>query len=303
MNADELMDENKKKINKPTTSKVLYNITGYKDVDQFSWLFSAIYNNHDSFLVHVDEKAPEAIHRGYRAVTGYRANVDFLPSLSITWGGCGLIDAELLAINFALKNDFSWTHLVNLSAQDYPLISPTALRDQLRDSWPSNFVLCNPIKQVHWRIRKRPLFRYLERRGRRYFTPIPKIAPRGINICWVGPWWHILTREFCCWFVASETARRYLAFLRSAGMPDEMLIQNVIKDSPYADQLISSCQHEIIWRSPDDPVSASARPNILTINDLPRLEASDAFFARKFDHKVDCEVLDWLAARLQVATP
>ena len=103
--------------------------------------------------------------------------------------------------------------------------------------------------------------------------------------------------------MSSDKAKRYLAFLRSAGMPDEMLIQNLIKDSPFRDRHISCCKHEIIWRRPGEPISESARPSVLLVDDLPRLEASEAFFARKFDHSVDSEVLSALAERNHFARP
>ena len=284
-------------------AKILYHITGYKHSSQFEWLFRAIYNDFDLFIIHVDKKSPRKIHREYKSVAGFKDNVIFLPSLAITWGGCGLIDAEALAIKHALENDPSWTHIVNLSAQDYPLKSPNTIREHLARSWPSNYVLCKNIRQAHWRIRKRPRFRYIEWNSRRFFTPIPKMKPRDIDIGWVGPWWHILTREFCSWLMANERAKNYLMFLRSAGMPDEMLIQNIIMDSPFKDKLISCCKHEIIWRRAGEPRASSARPNVLTIHDLPLLEASNAYFARKFDHEVDRQVLEVLANRNDLAVP
>lgn len=284
-------------IGKKKRIKILYHITGYKDSLQFKWLFDAIYNEEDIYVLHIDQKAKESVHADFRNCTGFKSNVIFLPSISVTWGGCGLIDAEWQAICFGLKNDPDWTHIINLSAQDYPLLSANMIRNELAHSWPSNYVLCNDIRRVHWRIRKRRLFHYFERNERRFFTPIPKIKPSDIHVRWVGPWWHILTREFCDWMINDNKAKRYLAFLRSAGMPDEMLIQNIIMDSPFRDNLISCCKHEIVWRRPHEPIQSSARPNVLTMEDLPLLESSTAFFARKFDHGIDREVLECLARR------
>lgn len=283
--------------------KVLYHITGYQNSRQFEWLYRAIYNEHDLFVLHIDKKAPSHIHDEFRRITGTKPNVSFLPSLSVVWGGNGLIDAELMAIHFGLDHDPSWTHIVNLTAQDYPLISPEAIREQLEASWPANFVLCNDIRNVHWRIRKRPLFRYVEWNNKRFFTPIPRVAPKDIHIGWVGPWWHILTREFCSWLVTDDKAHRYRRFLRDAGMPDEMLIQNVINDSPFKDRLISCCKHEILWRRPGEPRSSSARPKVYTVEELPALETSTAFFARKFDHRLDDRVMMAIASRQRLNVP
>ncbi len=252
--------------------KILYHITGYKKPHQFEWLYRAIYNEVDLFIIHVDKKSPGEIRSQYREIAGFKSNVIFLPCISVTWGGCGLIDAEFMAIRYALENDPSWTHIVNLSAQDYPLVTTEHLRNEISKTRPSNYVLCNDIRKVHWRIRKRPLFLHTEYNYKRLFTPIPRLKPFGIDIRWSGPWWHILTREFCSWLMTSKQAERYLRFLRNAGMPDELLIQNVIKDSPFRDTVISRCKHEIVWRRPGEPRASSARPRVLTIQDLPLLE-------------------------------
>ena len=103
--------------------------------------------------------------------------------------------------------------------------------------------------------------------------------------------------------MASDIAHSYLSFLRSAGMPDEMLVQNLIMSSPFKDKAVSCCKHEIIWRHADEPRASSARPNILTIRDLPMIEVSDAYFARKFDHEVDRQILETLASRNGFAVP
>ena len=285
------------------SAKILYHITGYKDPKQFEWLYKAIYNDYDFFIIHIDKKSPENVHATYHSIAGIKKNVIFLPSISVTWGGCGLIDAELMAIRYALRNDLSWSHIVNLSAQDYPLVSTEQLRSAISECWPSNYVLCNDIRKVHWRIRKRPKFLHLEYNHRRWFTPIPLLKPDGINISWSGPWWHVLTREFCTWLVTNEKAERYVTFLRNAGMPDELLIQNIIKDSPFRDTVTSCCKHEIIWRRPGEPRSSSARPNVLISRDLPLLRSSSAFFARKFDHRIDCQVLLEIAERCHFETP
>ena len=86
-------------------------------------------------------------------------------------------------------------------------------------------------------------------------------------------------------------------------MPDEMLIQNIILDSPFRDRVVSCCKHEILWRRPGEPRSSSARPKVFKMQDFPVLEASNAFFARKFDHQVDQEILMALASRHQFDVP
>ena len=66
--------------------KVLYHITGYKDPLQFAWLFDAIYNEQDIYVIHVDRNSPKDIHAKYHLYAGHHQNVFFLPSSPVTWG-------------------------------------------------------------------------------------------------------------------------------------------------------------------------------------------------------------------------
>jgi len=283
--------------------KLLYHITGYKQPEQFRWLYEAIYNQRDLFIIHVDEKSPAEVHSGFRSIANCHANTHFIPSIPIAWGGTGLIRAELAAIRYALSIDPEWRYLVNLSAQDYPLTSDAELRAKLASAWPSSFVECKPLSKVHWRIRKRCWFRYIEFRNKRYFTPIPRLPSRRYNLNWYGAWWHILSRDFCDWWSTSPKAEGYYDVLQTAGMPDEFLIQNLIQDSPFCDAVIPECKHEIIWNNPGEPLSASAHPNVLTMREHQVLRRSGAFFARKFDKDVDQTILRVLAKRVGVSMP
>lgn len=283
--------------------RLLFHITGYKRPDQFAWLYRAVFNEEDLFIIHVDQKAPGAVHAAFRSITKDHPNTRFIPSVPIVWGGTGLIQAELATIRYALDMDADWHYLINLSAQDYPLMPITELKAQLSQSWPHNFVECKPISDVHWRIRKRLWFRYVEYNYKRYFTPFPRIPDCHLKLKWYGAWWHILTQDFCAWWSADPLARRYGDGLRTAGMPDEFLVQNVIKDSPFQDLVVPTCKHEIVWCNPGEPLRASAHPNVLTMHDQQRLTRSGAFFARKFDRNIDQNILESIARDVGLTTP
>ncbi len=281
--------------------RIFFYITGYKRPDQFSWLYQAIYNDRDIFLIHIDKKSPPDVHRDFRAITSAHPNTHFVPSIPIVWGGTGLIQTELAAIKQALGIAPDWRYLVNLTAQDYPLTSLAEIRSRLSEAWPANFVDCKPLESMHWRIRKRLWFRHIEVNYRRHITPIPRFPAPKTTIKWYGVWWHVLSRDFCEWWTTSEKAERYYQALRSAGMPDELLVQNVIYDSPFRDTVVPESKHEIIWCDPGDPIRATAHPNILTMRYRQHLECSRAFFARKFDRDVDEDILQLLATKVGMA--
>ena len=275
--------------------KILFHITGYRLPEQFAWLYQALYNKKDLFIIHIDKKTPPHIYNEFLRITDGHVNTHFIPRIKVTWGSTGLIRAELEALKLGLRIDNDWRYLVNLTAQDYLISSVEKIRKELVDAWPDNFVMSTLLKETHWRIRKRCWFNYCEIGDRRYFTPLPSLRQARLKIHRHGPWWHVLTRDFCEWWTTHPKADQYYRALEFAGMPDELLIQNLIHDSPFAQTVRSECKHEIIWRYPGESVRTTAHPRVLTVRDLDILENSTAFFARKFDASVDRAVLERLA--------
>jgi len=64
-------------------------------------------------------------------------------------------------------------------------------------------------------------------------------------------------------------------------------------NSPLAATISKHSLTYVDWRPP--------WPGILTIADLPRLQASDALLARKFDPPTDSQILDALDALVKTA--
>ena len=95
------------------------------------------------------------------------------------------------------------------------------------------------------------------------------------------------------------TARRggYERFLRNVQAPDELIMQNLIMDSPFRDTVTGDNQHLVVWPG------GSGSPATLTSADLPLIESSEKLFARKFDHNIDRAVLQHLAARIDAPEP
>ena len=66
-------------------------------------LFRTLYNPRDTFLIHVDRKAPDALHRFVASLAGGFGNVYEVPTRYCSWGGFSLVDATLDAMAFALE--------------------------------------------------------------------------------------------------------------------------------------------------------------------------------------------------------
>ena len=100
-------------------------------------LFRTLYNPTDTFLIHVDRKAPGNLHRFAASLAAGFSNVHEVPSRYCSWGGFSLVDATLDAMAFALDVLPDWQHFVPLSEHHLPLFSADAIRDRLSEgvSW------------------------------------------------------------------------------------------------------------------------------------------------------------------------
>lgn len=269
-----------------------YFITAYKQPSQLNWLFKAIYSPNDIFLVHIDRKTPNHVHKDLRAVCSNHPNVHFMPSETIAWGGWSLAAITLDAIKILLELDQHWEYFFNLSGQDYPIKSTEFMRQQLRLEKSRNYIqmrrISNDPPKFRRHILRRLRWRCFESHGRLVRTPMPLLRPKGLEIEWRGSFWAILTREFCDWLSRDPIVSECEGFLQHVKIPDEVLFQTLISNSPYMNSLISDNKREILW-------TGQSGPKVLTIKDYEILRSSRAFFARKFDEAVDQTILSKLA--------
>jgi hypothetical protein len=276
---------------------VAYFIMLHHKLEQFRWLFEAIYSSEDLFLIHIDRTSPLAFHRAVEAYIGDRSNVEFLPAHRVAWGGWSLVVPGLRAIDFFLRCSRYWSYYINLSGQDYPIKPRGAIRDTLKESWPRNFVGVGRFADI--RISE-PDDPHLERRltfdlfgRRRLETPFRLPAPTAINMDYKGPAWHILDRDFCRWMMNAPVRRAVERYLRWTLLPEEVFFQAMIMNSPFADTRIDHCGHEVIWPG----------PKVLDSGDYDHLMRSPALFARKFDEAKDPNILRRLAKSGGYAVP
>jgi hypothetical protein len=277
--------------------QLAYAISGYRLPGQFRWLWSAIADPRDVFAIHIDRKTPEPVHAAFRAVTGGAPNALWVERENVVWMGQGLIRAWLRSIELLLRAAPGFDYLVNLSMQDYPLLPRAAIVEALGACPGASYVTCRPLAELPFHIRRRPWFLAFEGRERMIRTPIPCPVPRALEILWKGSWWHVLPRPFCEWLLRDPKPQRYLRFLAHVQAPDELLVQNVLMDSPFRDTLADRNRHCVLWSG------ASGSPLTLTMAHHDQLIGSGMWWARKLDETVDRRLLETLAARIGAAVP
>ncbi|EWY41536.1 hypothetical protein N825_28470 [Skermanella stibiiresistens SB22] len=271
-------------------------ITAYKQPSQFAKLIDALWHPDDHFAIHIDAKTPPEVQREFARVAEGRPNILFVTPVPVYWGGFGLCQAEWNALN-ALIAKPGWTHLINITAQDFPLMPRDAMLAELAAKPGVNHMRVHKLAETKPHFRRRFRWVCVEFGGKLRRLPIPYPKPRTFRNDWYGDGWHILTREFCEWAVTAPVVQDILRWFRRVKHPHESWFQAMMMSGPFAGTVDRDNKRMIKW------VPNSGNPAVLTSDDLPDLLRSSAFFARKFDETVDAEVLRTLADRLRQPVP
>ena len=273
--------------------RLAYGLAVHKNEEQVQRLIEALQNERDVILVHVDQKASPSFRAAIaRTVARYRT-VRMLRSRNVVWGGWSQCEVTLASIRELLEWQADWSHFINLSGQDYPIKTRSAIVRELEGNPDANYIDIQSLSTTSREVRRRTRWLCVESARRIYQLPIPVFSPRGLKIAWKGSNWHVLSRAFCEWITSEPLAARCIAHIRHLKNPDELLMQCLIMNSPFVATLVPNDRRETIWNQ------GARNPELLTMGHLRMLEASTAWFARKFDDAVDGDILPHLARRLQ----
>jgi hypothetical protein len=280
----------------PAPQAIAYFVMAHHRPQQLRALLQALAESpgaeQDLVLLHVDCKSilglkPER--RGIWAMARQLAarypNVRLLRPRFTNWGGWSLSRIQLDAIDMALALSPTWSHFVNLSGQCYPIKPLADLRASLAAAGDEVFVELRPFAELpadDWHLRWHPM---LELPHKAIKRPGMRRPPTDFELAYKGSQWSILPRAFCEWQRTASIGRRIRHYLRHLLLSDELIVQTLVRNGPWRDRVARHYGREIVWPG----------PRVLTTADLPMLQSSPAFFARKFDPDVDPTIVPALA--------
>ena len=207
------------------------------------------------------------------------------PHIPTAWGDWSAVAAAVQAFRLFAESPQRPDWLVFLSGSDYPIKPSSVIANALRDGSYDAYVeakLVDPDVSVEWR--EEGLRRY-------YFRGTGEIDNHPFRdgmACYWGEFWLTVNRRGLDALLRVIDARDDLRdWYRGCPNPEESYLVTALCS---AKELVLAAHHDryIDW-SANEP-----HPKILTTRDLPELLSSPAHFARKFDERVDSEVLDQL---------
>ncbi|PIB91483.1 beta-1,6-N-acetylglucosaminyltransferase [Caulobacter sp. FWC2] len=273
---------------------IAYLLLVHRFPQQFKRLFRAIHDPDNHYVVHVDANATPAVEAEIRDFLKSYPNAAMLESQRALWGGYSLVDAELRGMEKLLEMNADWEVFINLSGQDFPLMTQKSIKAFLARHRGQEFikVLDQAVARPDTLDRVRKYV--VELGGRIVNTPLTRRFPEGAKP-YIGNQWMMVSRAFCAFVCRDPAAERFKAFYRNTFIADEGFFQTVMMNGAPHGPIVSDDKRMIDW-IPDGDIKL--RPRTYTAEDAAALIASGNLFARKFDAEVDSKILDILEAHL-----
>ncbi|MDO4904314.1 MAG: beta-1,6-N-acetylglucosaminyltransferase [Lautropia sp.] len=278
--------------------RLAYQILAHQQPDQLVQLLEAIQHPDNLYLLQLDKKSLSGQEPVLQRFLDRHPNVIVAEPRDMRWVCWSVTHARLEGIARLLARPEPWQMLINLSGQDFPLATQDEIRAHFDGLGEQNFVETfepstrwqDPMARID-RVR-------LELPGMRSGWNVPKIRWHrwtrhlGDTRQWGGVPYMVLNRAFCQHLIDSPRLPAWKKALAHTYRPDEVMIPSFIMNSPFANTVQNRHFHAVDW------INGSPNPRVLTLADYEWLDASTQLFARKFDDRVDAEILKRLQHRL-----
>lgn len=286
--------------------KHAYLILTHKNPSQLKLLLSLLDDERNDIFVHIDKKA--AFSEGDLQGCCSKSQLEFIqPRIRVIWGGVSIIKAEMALLKTAVRTPHTYYHL--LSGLDLPIKSQDYIHDffdanagkEFIDLWEMQDHTLNRVKYYTLFPEGSHFFltNWLNHAGKFILRSLGIEMNRDIEFR-QGSQWFSITHDFAT-FIANSGDWIDKVFRHSC-ICDEIFIPTVMWRSPYKDNLYKCGQaigHENTcanMRHIDWTRGPSIRhPWTYTIRDKELLKSSPCLWARKFDEKVDSDIIEEVA--------
>jgi hypothetical protein len=282
--------------------RLAYIISAYQKPELLLRLIQRLNSPQNHFFIHYDRRSPQGEFDQLLAAFKDHPNVKLLPRHVCRWGDFGHVAASLKGIAEIARLGFAFDYAVLLTGQDYPIKSNKTIQQRLQAAAGHSFMESAAWPIPHWEkgraIRRiqnyhihLPFPRWVRARGwppsrQNIAIPMRRKIPGALVPHFGSSYWYL--HRDCLQYIQDYILKKpeYVDFFQHVLIPDECFFQSLLMNSPLAERIKPRTLTYVNWRPP--------WPGIMTIQDLSQLRASDCLFARKFDVKVDSEILNKL---------
>lgn len=242
----------------------------------------------NAVAVHLDGKAAEADAARLEALLGsleHGGEVITLRRSRVTYKGISMVDVTLRGISALLARGERWRHFLNLSAEDYPLVTMAALRRLLARLNPEANLMELSLGRFGWKQVVIDPAMSMAQSGELDEMPYgqrERPRPSAFSVCKGGAWM-VLSRSFAAYAATGGEdglPRSLLLYFANYARPAESYFQTLIAHSPrFAPTLVPFPMRFDYW--PQCGHGGCQHPAVLGMKHLPDMLATAPLIARK----------------------
>lgn len=274
--------------------KIAYLITSYGEYEHLKRLLTAINAPYVLFFLHIDAKStmPDNLYKF--------DNLTFIPRKKVWWGSWSHMEVILDDLMNASTNaTIEFDYCILISDTDYPIKPNEELLNILSSG--GEFINANKGFCSH-KPEKRIKYYYFDGFDHRQ-NDLKSLFSRSIEIllrpivykrhypfeqAWVDTVWSALSIA-CVRYILEYVDKNpdYVAFFRTAKIPEEIFLHTIIGNSKYAMQVRGNLTYTDWTNSTSGPAQITLE-HISALHNCDEISGRTIFFARKFkDDSID----------------
>ncbi len=287
-----------------------YIIMAHRYPEQLFRLITRLNDGASEFFIHIDKTAEFS---QFEVIKNSNAPISFVERVDSRWGGFGSVQASLNGLKAIKNSGKNFDQILLVSGQDYPIKSNAYINEFFETSPYSIFVDYFPIPnykkwpgdrggwyrvdKYYIGLKKHQMFMSKSLNLLSRFLPfLRRKTPNNMKPFTGSQWWSM--DMYALNYILDYDAKHpgYRAFHQYTFVPDELYVHMILAnstDEQIRKNMISDNKRFMIWEK-----SHSAHPNTILKKDFDAIKSSGHLFARKFDAKVDSEILDIIDAKL-----
>ena len=233
--------------------------------------------------------------------------------LDIKWGQNQMIHATTNLLKEAFYSNIQYDYFWFMSGQDFPIKSIDYIKKYLEKHRGANYIdVMDRNYKIYKRFKKRNDLKYPTCFANQTITmtilkhlyilitggPYKTLFFKRKNITGLeynfgSSWWTLTHSSVEGMLDYLERHEEVLDFFDNSICPDESLFQSLFMKTPYTNTR-ENIKVYLDW------TGENRHPKTLTINDYDTLMNSDFLIARKFDEKIDGEIINKLESKLKM---
>ncbi len=262
----------------------------------------------NDIYLHIDKKTKNFDFDKFKKIPK-ESNIYFIKRQSVNWGGFSQIKCELALLKEATKNKYEYYHL--LSGVDLPIKTQNQIHKRIEQDNGKLFINYSVDEEIIQnnileRVNLYHFFQEFVRRKQKIVSiiaralekvslnlqkrlKINRLKKRNIEIKY-GANWISIPHVFAEYVLSKE--KEIYSIFKYSSCADELFIQTLAYNSEFKKDIYdlnnggnyNSCLRSIDWKR--------GNPYVYRTEDFDELINSNFLFARKFDEKIDIEIIN-----------